>query len=520
MRFGVDFGTTRTVVAAVDRGNYPVVPVTDAAGDSHDYCPSVLALDADGSLLSGWAAVQSGSEHIARSFKRLLGAPDATGATQVRLGRENRRLDEVLHAYAASVVDNLRAYQRQEGTVGAHEETADEPPEIMLGVPAHAGSAQRLLTMSAFADAGARVMGLINEPSAAAFEYTRRHGTTLNSKRHSVIIYDLGGGTLDATLLHIDGRRHRVERSVGVNRLGGDDFDEVLLALALEEIGWSAEALGDRTRARLLSEARSAKEQIKPQSRRVLLDLDLPDEPGGPESGKATVAVVDIDKFYARAAGLVERSLEVLSPLVATEHDLVDRAVAGLYLVGGGTALPLIPRILRQRYGRRVHRSPLPTASTAVGLAIAADSGSGYQLTETLARGIGVFRDMDAGREVSFDPLVEPGSAADPDGFIRVSRTYRAGHNIGWFRYVEYSGLIGTGVVPGDLSVVTEVVVPFDPQLRGMSAAQLRRQPVRRLNVDPADAPLVREEVEVDPDGLATVRISVDGAQPVIASVR
>ena len=500
MRFGVDFGTTRTVAAVVDRGNYPVVPVVDPAGDSHDYLPSVVALDGAGGLLTGWEAVFSESTAQARSFKRLLGGEHTPEQTPVRIGSTTRPLGEVLAAFAADVVATLRAHQRLAG------EPEDAAPEIMLGVPAHAGSAQRLLTIDAFARAGAEVIGLVNEPSAAAFEYTHRHGTTLNSRRSSVIVYDLGGGTFDATLLRIDGRVHHVEHSLGVNRLGGDDFDEALLGRALEIAGRDGDAMGRRVRTRLLEEARTAKEQIKPQTRRIVLDLG--------EGDDEDVAVVPVKDFYARATPLVERTLEVLAPIVGTDETLTDTDIAGVYLVGGASALPLVPRMLRERFGRRVHRSPLPTASTAVGLGIAADPDSDYALRDRMARGIGVFRETDAGRAVSFDPLVAPGLEADEDGFVRVTRRYRAAHNVGVFRYVEYSALDAEHGAPGDLSLLAEVTVPFDPALSGADAAQLAQVRVERRADGPG--PLVEETVTVDPDGIATVCIAVEGVDGVV----
>lgn len=504
MRFGVDFGTTRTVAAAVDRGNYPVVPVVDRLGDSHDFIPSVVAVAADGELTAGWEAAQAATDNFVRSFKRVLGDPETTPQTPVRLGGEARPLGEVLVAFARTVVEALTAFQRQAG------EHPARSPEIVLGVPAHAGSAQRLLTMDAFSRAGADVLGLVNEPSAAAFEYTHRHGSTLNSKRNSIIVYDLGGGTFDATLLRIDGPVHHVEKSLGINRLGGDDFDEVLLGLALKAAGRGGDALSQRIRARLIEEARSAKENIKPQTRRVLVDLG--------EGGSEDVVVVPVDEFYAGVEPLVDRTLDQLSPLIGHGSDLSDTEIAGVYLVGGASSLPLVARRVRERFGRRVHRSSMPTAATAVGLAIAADPDSSFALNDRIARGIGVFRELESGRAVSFDPLVYPGAAAGADGWIRTERTYRAAHNVGWFRYVEYAAVDDDPLNPGDLSLLTEVAVGFTPELAGKTAAELGSVPVERIGHGD-QGPLVHEEISVDPDGIATVRISVDGQpEPVVAT--
>lgn len=495
MRFGIDFGTTRTTAAVVDRGNYPVMGVEDALGDAQEYIPSVVALDGD-RLVAGWEAADLGEDTptLLRSFKRLMTAEEVTAATPVRLGEVTRPLGEVLEVFATYVLGGLRQHQRQVGD--------DSPIEVVLGVPANSHSAQRLLTLDAFRRAGATVLGLMNEPSAAAFEYTHRHPKTLNSRRSSIIVYDLGGGTFDATLVRIDGHDHEVLTSLGVSRLGGDDFDESLTELALEISGQQLDAFGTRARRRLVDEARSAKENLVPQSRRLVLELGEKD------------VVVPVADYYGKVTPLVELTLGAMEPLIGqdAEQGLRDTDIAGVYLVGGASGLPLVPRLLRERFGRRVHRSPFPGASTAVGLAIAADPDSGYHLRDRLARGIGVFRELDAGRSVSFDPLVTPDTDPAEDGFIRVTRTYQAAHNVGWFRFVEYSADDSGAAHPGDLSLIAELLVPFDPALQQQE--DLAQVVVERRE----DGPLVTETVTVDPDGITSIRIEYldDAGAPVI----
>lgn len=467
MRLGIDFGTTRTVVAAVDRGNYPVVPVSDTSGDAHDFIPSVVALDG-GRVAAGWGAVDKDLPAQVRSIKRLLSDPAVTAGTPVDFGDQRRPLGEVLEAFAREV---LRA-------------VAAPAPEVVLGVPANASSAQRLLTLDAFSRAGAHVAGLVNEPSAAAFEYSHRHARTLNTRRTGIIVYDLGGGTFDATYLRIDDDHHRVLDTRGIARLGGDDFDEVLADLALAAAGREGDVFGRRARRRLVDEARSAKEALKPQSRRIVLELGDDD------------VILPVADFYAAAAPLVERSLDAMAPLLGADESLSGTDIAGVYLVGGATSLPLVPRMLKERFGRRVHRSPLPTASTAVGLAIAADPASGYRLNDLASRGIGVFREFDSGRRVTFDQLLRPGAATG----ATATRTYRAAHNVGWFRYAEFAEIDADGE-PGDLFLLVETAVPFVPELFD---ADLTHVPVTRL---PGPGPLVEETVTVDDDGIARVRI-------------
>jgi len=156
-------------------------------------------------------------------------------------------------------------------------------------------------------------------------------------------------------------RRHEVVRSAGIVQLGGDDVDGLLLELALEQAGvqdWTA-----AERVRLLEECREKKEGLHPNTRRLAIDLERGRE------GTGTV-VVSTSAFYERCQPLVERTLATLEEAM---QGLDWGTVAALYVVGGASALPVVARLLRERYGRKVRTSPYPHAATAIGLAIAAD---------------------------------------------------------------------------------------------------------------------------------------------------
>ncbi|WP_168582138.1 Hsp70 family protein [Gephyromycinifex aptenodytis] len=486
MRLGVDFGTTRTIVAAVDRGNYPVVSFRDADGDAHEFFPSVAALTPQG-LVYGFDALRAARDQaapLARSFKRLLAFPDVSTRTVLRLGGQAFPVLDVLSGYLRALNEALRDTSSLNGV--------QEPSCTVVAVPAHAHGAQRYLTLEAFRRAGFEVTAMINEPSAAGYEYTHRQSRTLSSRRTRVLVYDLGGGTFDASLVKVDGRFHEVLDSLGINSLGGDDFDAVLLECALREAGLGVGDLNARELADLREECREAKERLSPQTRRMLVEV------------RGEPVIVSVADFYAAAGPLVEASIEAMSPLVGNLDDadaLVD--VAGIYLVGGASGLPLVPRLLRERFGRRVHRSPYPAASTAIGLAIAADTEAGYTLTDQLSRGFGVFREGWDGNTLEFDPIIGRDEAIpEQDQRVVVQRQYRAAHNLGRFRFVEYSGLDERGQPRGELVPFAEVLFPFDPELQG--CADLNGVPVERR----PGGPEVREEYLVDANGLIEVRLS------------
>lgn len=377
MRMGIDFGTTRTIVAYADRGNYPIVSFLDARGDAHDHFPSVVAVHED-HLLYGFAAIEAAERGAPslRSFKRALSNPQVSGDDPLRIGDVEVPLFAVLTGYLLALRDALVTRSSFPGDLGRGD-------SAVIAVPAHAHSAQRFLTLTAFRAASFDVLAMLNEPSAAGFEYTHRQPRTLSARRTRVVVYDLGGGTFDASLLNVEAARHEVLRSVGVNRLGGDDFDDLLVHLAAEAGGIELKNLTWQQVAALTDQCREAKEHLSPQTRRI--PIDLPNRS----------VDVPTDAFYRACEPLVEQTLRAMSPLITGldegNPDLDD--VAGVYLVGGGSGLPLVPRMLREQFGRRVHRSPYPAASTAIGLAIAADPDAVYQLTDRMSRGFGVFRE-------------------------------------------------------------------------------------------------------------------------------
>lgn len=327
MRLGIDFGTTRTIVAHPDRGNFPVVHFENTTGDMVDHVPSVAAV-VDGRLVHGFDAVRAAGTGapLLRSFKRVLAGPAVTAATPVKLpsataGPVSVGIGDLLTGFLGS----LRRTLAESSTIAG--ELPDGPISCVIGVPANATGAQRLITLDSFHAAGFEVIGILNEPSAAGLEFSHRQQRTLNSRRTKVVVYDLGGGTFDASLVNVDGTSHDVEASTGINHLGGDDFDEVLARLATDRAGVdlsSAESAG------LHEDARIAKEQLSPQSRRISLDV----------AGRPTT--VTVDDFYVAALPLVTRSIEAMAPLVASLDGagLAESEIAGLHLVGGASSLP------------------------------------------------------------------------------------------------------------------------------------------------------------------------------------
>ena len=490
MRLGIDFGTTHTVAALVDRGNYPVVSF-----EWGDAMPSVAAVrSADGEVLYGAAAAAVARDPgyvVLRSFKRLLSG--AGPLTRVEAGERSILLSDLLAGYFRHLREEIVA----RSNAGARE---GEPMEVAVSVPANASNDQRFLTLDAFHRAGFFVLALLNEPSAAGFEYAHRFRGTVTSKREYVLVYDLGGGTFDCSLIHMAGRVNEVLTSAGEPRLGGDDFDQAILDLAVSKAR-RRRALTPRERAELLDECRLQKESIGPNTRRIVLDH--------PSLGEDPL-VLPVDAVYAVCAPVVERTMAALDEVMRDprrEQDAVGwNELAGLYVVGGASSFPLVYRHLRERFGQgRVRRSPHPFAATAIGLANFLDDEAGYELSDALTRHFGVWREADLGREVAFDAIFAKDTrlprAGEPS--LLATRRYRPAHNLGHYRFVE-CGRLREGRPDGNLAPWDEIRFPFDPSLR--EHGDLAAVDVRRLD---GEGPEIEERYQCTAAGTFEVTLAV-----------
>jgi molecular chaperone DnaK (HSP70) len=456
MRLGIDFGTTRTVVAASIEGRYPVAAFDTGHGFS-DFVPG-LAVGSSAEMSLGWEAVErltSTAPSALRSIKRVVSALSPDDAVMA-LASHPSALDlmtEYLTRLGRMIVE------RSNLDVGA-----DEPLEAMVAVPANANTRQRYLTMEAFTRAGFKVVGMINEPTAAAIEFAHRSLGTLSrrSPKRYVVVYDLGGGTFDTSAVSLAGRRFELMATEGISELGGDDFDQAILDLALESVGITIDNLLPVDQARALELCREAKEGLSSSSRRMLIDL------GSVVEGLSSVTL-ETAALYERVTPLVERTLAMLervfAQLVAHGIDPNNpRELGAVYLVGGSTAFPLVGRMLRERYGRKVQLATEPHAATAVGLAIAADPEADLYVREAVTRHFGVWREGDGGRDKVFDPIFTKGALSESGEHV-VERRYSPVHAVGHLRYLECSELGDHGQPGGDLMPWCDLFIPYVPEL-------------------------------------------------------
>lgn len=494
MRLGIDFGTTRTRVAAVLGGNYPLISFHSDESDSQDWYPSLVATQAKRALF-GLDALQvqyDASWELCRSFKRLL--EDHDPQALIAIGDLELSLMEWLTRFFSSLRHDLLHRSNLEAVPGS-------VLEVMAGVPANANSNQRFLTLESMRAAGFEVLGMMNEPAAAGIEYAQRYRQSdLTKRREHVAVYDLGGGTFDVSVIRMTGAVHEIAASEGISRLGGDDFDEILLELTLAQPSVAKGTPKFVQRTRLLNLCREAKESINPNTRRITVDLGQISLVGGEVS-------VPVAAFFERCEPLIAQTVEATESALAAVmgEDFNDLAsLACIYLVGGSCELPVLARALRERFGKRVRRSPYPSAATAIGLAIASDRNTTYRLQDRFHRHFGVWRESEAGARVVFDPIFSKGTPLPVSGkSLKVIRRYQPAHNIGHFRFLECSHLDESQEPRGDIIAWDQVLFPFDPQLVG---SELTEAPVRSWSGDPGA--MIEEEYRCDARGMIEVVIS------------
>ena len=457
MKIGIDFGTTRIVVAVADRGNYPLVNFETPDGETRDWFPSLLAINGD-KRAYGWDALARQGEPgwtVVRSLKRWL--KTAGPQSELKIAGQRVKLSQTLIEMMAA----LRHELLEKSTLGA---SKHDKLQIMLGVPANANSNQRFLTQESARSAGFEVLGLLNEPSAAAVEFAYRNSMDRKHRgKGGLLVYDLGGGTFDVSLVALGDAEHTVVASEGIPDFGGDDFDEILGRLALARAGRPHENEESLTAAEwylLFDECREKKETLNSNSRRLAVDLERVRK----DWGEISIAA---DAFYEQCRPLVEASRKVVEDLLAAHP---DQDIDTLYLTGGGSELPSVARVLRETFGRKVKRSAYMRSATAIGLAIRAEGHEARPFRDQFTKHFGVWREADEGHNVVFDVIFARGLRLPSRGEapLQIVRSYHPAHNIGYFRYLECAQLGADHQPEGEITNWDEIRVAFDPSLAAL----------------------------------------------------
>lgn len=341
MIVGIDLGTTNSLAAVWKDARAQLIP--NALGEM--LTPSCVSLDDDGTVLVGRAArerLQTHPDRTAAVFKRYMGSNRT-----IRLGKREFRPEEL----SAMVLKSLKA--------DAEAALGEPVTEAVITVPAYFSDAQRKATRAAGELAGLRVERLLNEPTAAALAY----GIHLRDAERRFLVFDLGGGTFDVSILELFEGVMEVRASAGDNFLGGEDFVHALRDLFLQRLGLPDDCRRDEPfMQRLNAQAEAAKRTLSNQPRATMTvhrgDTEHTLELDEPALEQACAPLLK------RLRAPVERAMRD-ARLRAADLDSV-------VLAGGASRMPMVRRLVATMFGRFPEMGINPDEVVALGAAVQA----------------------------------------------------------------------------------------------------------------------------------------------------
>ena len=359
---GIDLGTTNSVLSVTEDGRPVLLPVR-----GERLLPSVVGVAPDGERLVGtparnqWAALP---ERTVRSIKRKMGS-DAT----VEMAGEAYTPQEISAAILKAIKEAAEA------------ERGAPVTRAVITVPAYFNEVQRQATVEAGQIAGLEVARIINEPTAAALAYGYGQGADEDLR---VLVYDLGGGTFDVSIIELNYGVIDVRATAGDNHLGGDDFDERLaeaLAKRFERQHGIDLWPQHRAWARLLRAAEEAKIALSsaPEAE-VVLEYVAEAEDGTPLHLRETVRRTEFEDLIE---DLIDRTVEHIEAAL-TSAELGAEDVDRVLLVGGSTRIPLVQARVAEALGQDPHAEIDPDAAVALGAAVQAGIIAGEEIDAVL----------------------------------------------------------------------------------------------------------------------------------------
>src|SRR5437764_10558328 len=369
---GIDLGTTNSLVAFMEGGSPVIIPGEDGS----NLVPSVVALDENDKIIVGNAA-----------RKYLIETPDRSVYSIKRLmGRGLEDIQEELKLFPFHLADDLQPEEVLRIKLGSKTFT---PPEIsafilrqlkrnaerffgaavskaVITVPAYCNDAQRQATKDAGRIAGLEVVRLVNEPTAASLAYG------LDEKQNGIVaVYDLGGGTFDISILRLHDGIFEVIAINGDTHLGGDDIDNLLIRIALDDIRGD-EGMDVSRNGEVVAGIRKAVIDAKivlSDQLSVKLDIELP-------GGKHYRREITREQFEQLAAPVIDRTVAPCKQALkdaALKPEQIDEVV----LVGGSTRIPRVRALVEQLFQRKPHTDLNPDEVVALGAAVQANILSG-----------------------------------------------------------------------------------------------------------------------------------------------
>ena len=343
---GIDLGTTNSCVCVLEAGEPKVIP--NAEGDRTT--PSVVAFNKDGDRIVGAAAKRQAitNPNTISSIKRLMGTDKKVEANGKKYSPEE---------VSAMILGNLK--ESAENYLG------ESVTKAVITVPAYFNDAQRQATKNAGKIAGLDVERIINEPTAAALAY----GLDKQDKNQTILVYDLGGGTFDVSILDLGDGVVEVRSTSGNNHLGGDDFDERIIDYLVSEFKKEngVDLTKDKMAMQRLKEiAEKAKKDLSGISSTQVSAPFISQGADGPLHLDMTLTRA---KFESLISDLVDSTLEPVRNALR-DADMKAKDLDKVIFVGGSTRVPLVYETVKKELGMEPSREVNPDEVVAMGAAI------------------------------------------------------------------------------------------------------------------------------------------------------
>ena len=355
---GIDLGTTNSVVAVMEGGEPTVI--TNQEGSR--LTPSVVGFAKNGERLVGQLAKRqavSNPDRTISSIKRHMGE----GSYRVTIDDKKYSPEEI----SAMILQKLKA--------DAEAYLGEKVTQAVITVPAYFNDSQRQATKDAGKIAGLEVLRIINEPTAASLAY----GID-KTDDHTIMVYDLGGGTFDVSILDVGDGVFEVKATNGDTHLGGDDFDKKIMDWMVDEFK-KAEGIDLSSDRMAMQRLREAAEKAKIELSGVMsTNINLPFITAGADGPKHLDMDLTRAKFEAMTADLVERTMGPVRQAMS-DAGLSASDISKVVLVGGSSRIPAVQAAIKKFMGKEPYKGVNPDECVAVGAAIQAGVLSGEEGT-------------------------------------------------------------------------------------------------------------------------------------------
>ncbi len=344
---GIDLGTTNSCVSVMEGGE--AVVITNIEGKRTT--PSVVAFTKDGERLVGETAK-----------RQAVTNPDKTISSIKRhMGKDHKTtVDGKVYT-----PQDISAFILQKLKSDAESYLGETVTDAVITVPAYFTDSQRQATKDAGKIAGLNVRRIINEPTAAALAY----GIDKDTEAHTVMVFDLGGGTFDVSILEIGDGVFEVKATNGNNQLGGDDFDQIIVDYLADEFKKEngVDLRNDRMSLQRLKEA--AENAKKELSSAMSTNINLPFITATAEGPKHLNTDLTRAKFDELTSRLVQQTIDPVKKAMA-DAKLTANDIDRVLLVGGSTRIPAVQEAVKRLTGKEPHKGINPDECVAIGAAI------------------------------------------------------------------------------------------------------------------------------------------------------